>query len=281
MRCTPRAAPTTGKRPVRSTCTARIRVSTSPRRPSRPSHPTRSPSTPARRPGCRSRWRAPASSAQRSPAPHASEAREELDEVHARGAAVGSTRSAEETVTALWYIEQAQPALNRIARQAAIDTGIDLADSARLFALLNIAMADGVLSVFEAKYVDNSGGRSPRSGAPTPTATPTPPPDPVWQPFLTTPRHPEYPSAHGVVQGAGVQVLNAVFGRHYSFSTTSGAPGVEGIVRSYGDFDEFAALGESARILGGLHFRTAVEEGAQQGKKVGKWVLEHYLLPVQ
>jgi hypothetical protein len=76
-------------------------------------------------------------------------------------------------------------------------------------------------------------------------------------------------------------VLNAVFGRQYSFSTTSSAPSMEGIIRTFENFDAFAADGEAARIYGGMHFRTAVEEGSRQGKKIGMWVLEHYLLPLQ
>jgi hypothetical protein len=47
--------------------------------------------------------------------------------------------------------------------------------------------------------------------------------------------------------------------------------------RPYSSFDEFAEEGMLARILGGLHFRNSLEEGARQGKRVGNWVLENYL----
>jgi hypothetical protein len=44
--------------------------------------------------------------------------------------------------------------------------------------------------------------------------------------------------------------------------------------------DAYIAEGREARILGGMHFRTSLEEGARQGVRVGNWVLDHYLLPV-
>jgi hypothetical protein len=205
----------------------------------------------------------------------------DLAEVREVGAAVGSTRTADQTLTAMWHVEASPPALNRIARAAAIDSALELLESARLFALLNIAMADGVLSVFEAKYAYNTWRPVTAIQNADADGNPATAADPSWQPFLATPRHPEYPSAHGVVQGSGVEVLNAIFGRHHAFTTTSTAPGVEGIVRAFESFDAFAADGESARIFGGLHFRAAVEEGSRQGKKLGKWVLEHCLLPIE
>jgi hypothetical protein len=81
------------------------------------------------------------------------------------------------------------------------------------------------------------------------------------------------------VQAAGARIMKAYFGPHYSFSTT--APAVPGVVRTYADFDSFTEEGQLARILGGMHFRTSIEEGARQGKRVGNWVLANYLLPLR
>ena len=72
--------------------------------------------------------------------------------------------------------------------------------------------------------------------------------------------------------------MTKYFGPHHAFSTT--APAVPGVTRSYADFGAFIAEGLMARILGGMHFRTSLEEGQLQGKKVGNWVLEHYLVRV-
>jgi hypothetical protein len=102
--------------------------------------------------------------------------------------------------------------------------------------------------------------------------------DLTWSPFLPTPPHPEYPSGHSAVQAAGARVLTAYFGRFHPFRATSAS--VPGAVRSYKDFEAFAAEGRTARILGGMHFRTSVEQGALLGTHVADWVLEHRLIPV-
>jgi hypothetical protein len=102
--------------------------------------------------------------------------------------------------------------------------------------------------------------------------------DSSWAPFLATPPHPEYPAAHGAVQGAGARVMKDYFGPHHAFTTTS--PTVANVTRWYEDFDAFAAEGMEARVIGGMHFRSSLEEGARQGTRVPNWVLSRYLLPL-
>jgi hypothetical protein len=197
----------------------------------------------------------------------------ELEEVRLLGTADPTMRTEEQNLIADWHREQF--ALNRVARAAVAEIGFDLLTSARLFALLNIAMADAVISVFEAKYVydfwrpitairaaDIDGNRA--------TAA-----DPTWAPYLViTPPHPEYPAAHAVVTGAAATVLERFLGHHYGFTTTSAtAPGE----RFFEDLASYVEDVKLARIYGGIHFRTALEEGAKQGKKVGKWVLKTQL----
>jgi hypothetical protein len=199
----------------------------------------------------------------------------DLAEVQERGALAGSTRTADEDVIARWHTEQAQFQFNRIARAETPGDGRELIEHARLFALLNIALADATTSVFDAKYAFNwwrpvtAIRNADIDGNPATFA------DPAWAPFLATPPHPEYPAAHGVVQAAGARVMKAYFGPHYSFSTT--APAVPGTVRTYADFDSYAAEGELARILGGMHFRTSIKEGSRQGTRVANWVIDNYL----
>lgn len=73
--------------------------------------------------------------------------------------------------------------------------------------------------------------------------------------------------------------MKAYFGPQYAFVTTS--PTVPGVTRSYRNFDAFTAEGMVARIFGGMHFRSSLEEGAHQGLLVGNWVIEHMLLPLE
>jgi hypothetical protein len=199
----------------------------------------------------------------------------ELQEVQTLGAVDSIVRTADETQIANWHVEQGQFSLNRVARTEAAANGLDLLTNARLFALLNLAFQDAVQSVFEAKYhyrfwrpvtairaADTDGNRDTQ-------------PELDWTPLLVTPPHPEYPAAHGVVSGAGVEVLKAIFGRHYAFTATSAS--VPGVTREFESFDAFLDDVKVARIFGGIHYRGSVEDGGDQGKRLGRWIVRHFL----
>ena len=202
----------------------------------------------------------------------------DFNEVWLYGSAVGGARTPDQDQIARWHTEQGQVQFNRIARAEAAIDGRSLIEPARLFALLNIALADATTAVFEAKYFfrfwrPSTAIRNAHADDNAMTAA-----DPAWSPFLTTPPHPEYPAAHGAVQAAGARVMKDYFGPNYAFTTT--APPVPGVTRSYDDFDAYIAEGREARILGGMHFRSSLDEGAKQGISVGNWVIDHCLLPL-
>jgi len=217
----------------------------------------------------------------RPPAPPALTSRryaDDLNETRTLGELGSPYRSAIDDETARWHTELAQFQLNRIARAEVVTDGRDLLAHARLFALLNLALSDAQTSVFDAKYtylfwrpvtairnadLDNNARTDVDTG---------------WSPFLTTPQHPEFPAAHGVIQTAGTRVLEMYFGQHYGFDTTS--PTVPGVTRHYDDFDAFAEEGGFARILGGMHFRNSIEVGHREGKSVANWILDHWLTPL-
>ncbi len=144
-----------------------------------------------------------------------------VEEVAMLGAVDSIVRTPEQTQIAKWHVEQGQFSLNRIARTEAQANGLDLLETARLFALLNLALTDGVLSVFEAKYHYRSWRPVTAIRAADTDGNPETDADPDWLPLLTTPPHPEYPAAHAVVTGAGLEALKAVFGRDYGFTATS------------------------------------------------------------
>jgi len=153
---------------------------------------------------------------------------------------------------------------------------LDEWQSARLFALLNLAMADGYIGGFEAKYhynywrpataIRENGGSSG---------------DAAWLPDLDTPPVPDYPSTHTVLGAAAAAVLARYFGTDMvSFSTTSGAP-YAGITRKFWSFSEAAQENGASRILAGIHFTTAVRAGYVQGDLIGAWTYDHALKPVR
>src|SRR5262249_30679185 len=157
-----------------------------------------------------------------------------------------------------------------IARGVAASHGLGPAESARLFALLNLAMADGFIAGFEAKYhyAYWRPATAIREGG-----------EPSWLSYLPTPPVPDYPSTHTVLGAAAATVLARFFGTDFvSFSTTSGAP-YAGITRRFFSFSEAARENGASRILAGIHFRTAVNAGYRQGEDVGTWTFEHALRP--
>ena len=98
-----------------------------------------------------------------------------------------------------------------------------------------------------------------------------------WSTLLNTPAIPDYPSTHSVLGGAAAEVLRRFFGDDdIAFMTTSGAP-FAGITRSYNSFSEAARENGESRIYAGIHFRTAVEDGIRQGRKIGGYVFAHAL----
>jgi hypothetical protein len=104
--------------------------------------------------------------------------------------------------------------------------------------------------------------------------------DPTWDSLLNTPALPDYPSTHSVVGGAASEVLRRFFHNDdIAFTTTSGVP-FAGLTRSFTSFSQAAQENGDSRVYAGIHFRSAVEDGIRQGRKIGRFVFSHALLPI-
>ena len=77
----------------------------------------------------------------------------DFNEVKTVGRATGSSRSAEQTVIAFFWTDNTISHWNRIAVSTAFEQRTTLSENARLFALLNIAMADAGIAVWDAKFL--------------------------------------------------------------------------------------------------------------------------------
>ena len=92
-----------------------------------------------------------------------------------------------------------------------------------------------------------------------------------WKPILQTPPFPEYTSGHSVVSGAASVILTSIFGENFNFIDDSEVPyGIK--ERSFSSFSEAADEAAISRMYGGIHYRTAVEIGVEQGRKIGSLV---------
>ncbi|HEU4926790.1 MAG TPA: vanadium-dependent haloperoxidase [Vicinamibacterales bacterium] len=204
---------------------------------------------------------------------------EEFNETKRLGSIDSPDRTAEQTTIALCGAEPSLPMWNRVARSVSAQKNVGVIENARLFALLNLAMADATIACWDSKYTyrfwrpvtairmaDTDGNDSTEA-------------DPGWTPLRPTPLHPEYPSAHACVSNAAARVLTSFFGKHIPFSTTTSTCPA-GVVRSYDGFQEMADEIGDSRIYIGFHFRSSVQHGANLGRQVAHWTFHRFLQPL-
>lgn len=165
---------------------------------------------------------------------------------------------------------------NQIASEASALSGTSLEDSARLFALLNIAEADAAITAWDAKYKYElwrpvtAIRQADTDNNPNTTA------DTQWTPLLVTPPFPEYISGHSAFSGAAEPVLNSVFGSDFGFAD-KGDKSVNS-VRTFENFAEAADESGISRIYGGIHFMSANADGLSAGRNLGNYVVQNFLV---
>jgi hypothetical protein len=213
---------------------------------------------------------------------------EDLEEVRrlgSDGVSAPSERTAEQTQIALFWVESSPLAWNRIARTVTAARKLDLWENARLFGLLNVALADAYVASWATKYhyrywrPITAIREAAHDGNPGTTA------DPGWMSLLPTPPIPDYESAHAVEGGAAAQVMKHVFGRgHIPFTACSltlpagsGCNDGNPVTRRFRSFDHAAQENADSRVYVGFHFPDAVEKGLKRGKQIGEWTVDHAL----
>lgn len=166
-------------------------------------------------------------------------------------------------------------AWNSALRQIAGARTDDITDTARTAAVMNMAIVDAHVSVFESKYhyrtwrpvtaiprADEDGNDKTDAGS--------------FTPYIATPCFPGYPSAHGSAAGAAEITLQRAYGR-FGHSIVSTHPNVPGVEFVYSDLRDITANIADARVYGGIHFRYDQVAGERQGKAVGQYVHNHLL----
>jgi hypothetical protein len=200
---------------------------------------------------------------------------DDYEEVKELGAAIGSTRTEEQSEIALFWADGAGTETppghwNSIAQIIADAQGNTLEENARLFALLNIAMADAAICSWDAKYTFDFWRPVTAIGFAEPELN--------WMSFIVTPPFPDYVSGHSTFSAATATVLPLFYGTE-QLPFTTGSDFLPGVYRSFST--PIAAAGEAgdSRVYGGIHFRTASEDGLQAGISIGEWTATHYLQP--
>jgi hypothetical protein len=205
------------------------------------------------------------------------------EEVKTLGAAVGSSRTAEQDLIAQFWADGAGTETppghwNSIAQDVALRFGNTVEQNARLFALLNIAMADAAICSWDAKYyfhnwrpitaIRNGDGDGNDSTAG----------DSAWTSFITTPPFPDYVSGHSTFSGAASTVLATFYGSD-RIAFTARSDFLPGVTRDFAGFSDAADEAAASRLYGGIHFRFSNEDGLQGGIEIGEWTSSRLLKP--
>lgn len=186
---------------------------------------------------------------------------------------VGNSLSDEQRETALYWVDTpgqtGAPAGHWVLIQdQLVDLlDLDLGRAAEMYALVGIALGDSFISAWNLKY---------QVLLLRPETYIQQYIDENWKPLIATPGFPEYPSGHSVVSGAAAEVLTNMFGMVAFTDQSRRKHGFKD--RSFTSF--YAAASEAAisRLYGGIHFRTAIENGLRQGQCIGKYVQDYIQL---
>jgi PAP2 superfamily len=200
-----------------------------------------------------------------------------FDQVKSLGIAGSTTATADEALTGHFWNGAIQNYWNEIAQTASLAHDLTTAENARLFALLNLSFADGVIAFYDAKYTYNFWRPVTAIRAAATDGNPETEADPNWLPEVgnTTP-DPSYPGAHAVISAAGTEVLVSFFHKdHFEFNVTSEV--LAGVERSFTSFSAAAEEATLSRIFAGVHFLFDLSSGRRLGDDVADFVVDNFL----
>jgi hypothetical protein len=204
----------------------------------------------------------------------------EINEVRELGSADSTKRTAAQTAVAIFWTDSPTHIYGEVAQAASKEHKLSVADNARLFAMMQMAIAEGSITSWSAKYKYNlmrpiTAIRDAAAQGNTGIAV-----DQSWEPLLVTPPHPDYPSAHAVSTGAAVTVLQSFFDSD-KVTVDVIYPGPGGMIRHWHSFSEIVREVEDARVWGGVHTRTADTHGTALGRQIAEYALANFMKPVK
>ena len=206
---------------------------------------------------------------------------DDFNEVKLLGIVNGTASTPDQALTGKFWNGAIQNYWNEISQTAALAHGLTTAQSARLFALLNLTLADDVIAFYDAKYTYSFWRPVTAIRAAATDDNPDTADDPNWLPEVgnTTP-DPSYPGAHAVISASGAAVLISFFGRdRFDFSVTSEV--MAGVERTFTRFSAAEEEASLSRMFAGVHFRTDLTVGQRLGREVADVVLDNFLTPIR
>jgi hypothetical protein len=195
-----------------------------------------------------------------------------FNEVKSLGLITSATRTADQTQIGQFWNGNIQDFWNEIAQTAALTRHLDLEQSAHLFALLNISLADTTIAFFDTKYTYDFWRPVTAIQMAAIDNNPETEQDPAWIPLSTkTAPDPSYLGAHSAISFAAAEVLRLSLGDQITFEVTSES--LAGTTRHFTSFSEAAEEAGLSRIYAGQHFRFDHLAGERLGQQVARSVL--------
>jgi hypothetical protein len=223
----------------------------------------------------------------RAPPPYTIGSKEYADElayVNRVGVRDGADRTEYETLTTPFWSDDLGTATppghwNVIAESVAKEKNLSVLETARLFALLNMAEADTGISVWETKYFYSTWRPENAIREMDTSLNPNAKPNPDFIPNLASPSFPAYTSGHSGFSAAAARMMALFFGTdEIPFSV--GSDGLPGVVHTFAKFSDAQHEAGMSRVWGGIHTMSDNLEGQKAGVEVADWVYSHALLPV-
>ena len=198
------------------------------------------------------------------------------------GALNSTARLPEQTDLAQFWAANYPVVFNALLRNIASAHVNNIADSSRLFALADMAIADAVITSWDSKssFVAWRPITAIREG--NNDGNPQTDADPTWLPLVATPAYPDHTSGANNVAASATRALSLFFGTDemsFQITTTNTGPTLQD-TRSFNRFSDVAEEVVVARIWEGIHFRFADEAARKQGKHVAQWAFGHFFKPL-
>jgi hypothetical protein len=205
----------------------------------------------------------------------------DFDEIKSLGEINSIARSAEQTdIGRFWGAAPVQNVWNQIAQTAGMSFDNSLEQNARMFALLDTSLADGVIALYDSKYAYHRWRPVTAVQAADDDGNPDTTGDPNWTPLAVTALDPSYAGAHAEISQSAATTLRDFFGTdRLDFSLTN--PSLPGVVRSFQSFSGAADEASVSRIYAGQHFRYDEDAGQALGDEIGNFIFDNILGPVR
>lgn len=205
----------------------------------------------------------------------------DFNEIKEVGKLNSTTRTADQSAYAKWWYEFVELGWNRVARIKSRDHQPGLYTTARLFALLNMAIMDSYIAGADSKNYYNFWRPYTAIRAAATDGNPSTIPDPTWESAEPTPPVQDYPSTHSIGANSAATVLAYFFGDHTGFTMASSTGVPASSIRSFKNFKEAANESADSRVMAGIHFRFACVAGQKMGDEIGNWTFKNHLKPLK